>query len=156
MIDQGVSTAQASSGSVQVNDVQGKTYYLYVITQTGGVARSADTSVPILNAPSLVMVLAGYNPPFNRGAFTISREGGGVLSWNAATSSNDLITIETASGQTQSKAAISFSIHTSGLSIGHYSAYVQIDAGEAGSQNVTLEIFLADPIVSVYLPAIKR
>ena len=155
MIDQGVTIPSAPSGSVQVAGTQEKIYYFYAATQEWGIVRSAKTGIPVLSAPSSIYVLASY-PPFDHSGFLIFNVGGSFFDWTAQTSTPELITLETTSGQTQTSSGISFTINTTELIPGNYVAYIQINAGEAGSQTVTVTIDFVASLVAMYLPFSSR
>jgi len=155
IIDQGVSIPSAPSGSVQITGDQERVYYFYAVTQEWGVARSVNSAPPILSAPSSVNILTSY-PPLNHGGFIILNIGGCGFDWTAETSTPELLTLETTNGQTQTSSGISFTISTSGRPPGQYIGYIQIDAGDAGSQMVTITIYLVASPYTLFLPLSSR
>ncbi len=88
-IDHGVAISPSSYGSVQVSPPADMDYWLYVIAEEGGIAKSVNSgvSIPILNVPSTINLLAGKNNSVNKGSFSIKNDGGGMLQW-VATSQN--------------------------------------------------------------------
>ena len=155
-IDQGVSITPAPSGSVQVSAPTGKVYRFYAITQQGGVVKAATVGLPILQAPPTVTVLAGLDTPVNRGYVPVHNAGEGTLVWTDQTTTPGLIQLETTGGQTQSDGVISFLVNISGLAPGIYTGYINIDAGAAGSQQVTITVRVVAKLFRVFLPSLMR
>jgi hypothetical protein len=155
VIDQGVIIPIALSGSIQVPGNQERTYNFYAVTQEWGIVRSTKAGEPVLSAQSSVYVLASY-PPFDHGGFFICNIGGNVFDWIAQTSTPEIITLETTSGETQTSSSLTFVINTGELSPGSYTAYVQIDAGEAGTQTVTVTIDFVASLIPLYFPFSSR
>jgi hypothetical protein len=153
-IDHGVSVTAAASGSVQVSPPVDTIYRLYLYTREGGIVLSADTSKPILNAPSSILVLAGLNIVSNKGTIVIRNSGGGILSWNASSQTPGLISIDTPSGQTPSSGAIAFSINTTGKTPGDYPGVIYIDAGEGGSASVAVTVRIFNELKRIFLPLV--
>jgi len=155
VINQGVSIPSSPSGSVQITGVAEKVYYFYAITKEWGVELTVSSASPLLSAPSSVYILTSY-PPFNYGSFTIYNIGGCGFDWTAQTSTPELITLQTTSGETQTSSGISFIISTSGRPPGQYIGYIQIDGGEAGIQVVTITVELVALPLTIFMPFLAR
>jgi hypothetical protein len=153
-VDQGVSIPSQPSGSVQVISPE-QVYSFYAITKQGGVFITADSSSPVLSAPAYVFVLAGMNQDDPRGYVPLRNAGGGTLVWTASTGSK-IITLEAGSGETTTMDSIAFRINKQALSLGRHYAEIQIEAGEAGSQTVQVEILLVEHVYTVTLPLLQR
>ena len=155
-MDHGVTITSSSSGSVQVSPPVDIDYWLYVITQEGGIVKSVNTGAPILNVPSTITVLAGLNYSVNKGAFTIQNDGGGTLQWTATSQTPSLITMDTPAGQTTTHGTIVFTLNVSSLSPGDYVGYIYVDGGTGGTAQVTVNVKLVDILYKVHFPLVAR
>ena len=155
-IDHGVTIPSSSSGSVQVSPPVDTDYWLYVITQEGGVVKSVSTGAPILNVPSTITVLAGLNYSVNKGAFTIQNDGGGTLQWTATSQTPSLITMDTPTGQTATQGTIGFTLNVGSLPPGDYVGTIDVDAGTAGAAQVTVNLKLVSILYKVHFPLVAR
>ena len=155
-IDQGVDIDPAKSGSVQVPSGGNRDYLFYAITKEGGVVVGTDSTSPVLALSDTFHVLAGLNLNTNYGYLPIFNGGGGTLNWTAKSASPNLIQVETTSSKTIDGDVISLKLITKGLSPGNYTGYVDIDAGEAGSQRVAISIKVVKKIYFIYVPAIRN
>jgi len=155
-LDQGVVIPTTPSGSVQVQSSIETQYHFYAITKEGGVVATANSGTPVLLVPGSFKVLAGLNLQVNRGSLPIINSGGGVMTWTANSGSPNLITIDTPNSDTQSVGSLIFSVDINGLAPGEYQGFIDIDAGEAGSQRVTVVIKVVKDLRLTFLPvAIK-
>ena len=155
-IDHGVTIPSSSSGSVQVSPPVDTDYWLYVITQEGGVVKSVSTGAPILNVPSTITVLAGLNYSVNKGSFNIKNDGGGTLQWTAASQTPSLITMDTPDGQTTTLGTIAFTLNVGSLAPGDYVGTIYVDAGTAGTARVTVNVKVVDILYKIHLPLVAR
>lgn len=155
-IDHGVTIPSSSSGSVQVSPLVDTTYWLYVITKEGGVVKSVNTGTPILNAPSTINILAGLNYSVNKGYFNIQNAGGGTLQWAATSQTPNLITMDTLAGQTTTQGTIAFTLNVGSLQPGDYVGTIYVDAGTAGTAQVTVNVKVVDILYKVHLPLVAR
>jgi hypothetical protein len=155
-IDHGVSITSSSIGSVQVSPPVDMDYWLYVITEEGGIVKSVNTGVPILNVPSTINILAGQNIPINNGYFTIENDGGGILQWTATSQTPTLITMDTPNGQTTLLGMITFTLNIGSLSPGDYVGTINVDAGAGGIALVTVNVKLVGMLYQIYLPLISH
>ena len=159
-IDQGVSIPSASSGSVQVSPSVDTTYWLYVITQEGGIAESVVSGQPVLSVPSSIDLVAGLNHPVTQHGIEIQNVGGGTLQWTASAAStpSTLITINTASGQTAPSVPgeIAFTLNVSSLSPGMYYGTISVNAGTGGSASVAVHVRLVNILYIIDLPLTFR
>jgi hypothetical protein len=117
---------------------------------------SKDSTSPVLSLSDSFHVLAGLNLNTNYGFLPIFNGGGGTLNWTAKSASPDLIQIETTSSATSDGDVISLKLITKGLSPGTYTGYVDIDAGEAGSQRVAISIKVVKKVYFIYVPSIRN
>ena len=132
-------------------------YWLYVITKEGGVVTSVNSGAAILNVPSTVNILAGLNYSVNKGYINIKNDGGGTLQWTASSAQvPNLIALDTPTGQTPTLGTIAFTLNVSSLSPGNYVDYIDVDAGDAGTTLVTVNIKVVDILYRVHLPIILR
>jgi hypothetical protein len=150
-IDQGVSFNPAPSGSVTVSAAEYKTYYLYMLTQQGGVVKTARTGLPILAVPDSFFVLTKPNQKVQRIA-TISNDGGGVLDWNAQSETPSLIQVNTPTGQTIDQTELIYSVDTSGLTLGNYTGKILIRDSNGISKEITIYVKVVARIFSTFLP----
>ena len=155
-IDHGVTIPSSTSGSVQVSPPVDTDYWLYVITQEGGVVKSVNTGLPILNVPSAINILAGLNYSVNKGYFTIKNDGGNTLQWTATSQTPNLITMDTPDGQTTTLGTIAFTLNVGSLPPGDYVGAIYVDAGTAGTAQVTVNVKVVDILYKVHLPFIAR
>jgi hypothetical protein len=155
-IDHGVTIPSTSSGSVQVSPSADTDYWLYVITEQGGIAVSVNSGVPILNVPTSINVLAGKNYPLNKGWLPIKNDGGSALVWTATSQTPGLITMITPNGQTTAQGTIGFALNVGSLSPGNYVGTIKVDAGVGGSASVTVNVKLVEIMVKTYFPLIFR
>lgn len=155
-IDQGVDVDPAKSGSVQVSSGANRNYLFYAITEEGGVVVGTDSTAPVLDLSDTFHVLAGLNLNTNHGFLPIFNGGGGTLNWTAKSGSPDLIQVETTSSNTAGGDVISLKLITKGLAPGNYTGYVDIDAGEAGSQRVSVSIKVVKMIYLIYAPLMNN
>lgn len=153
-IDHGVTITSSSSGSVQVSPPVDMNYWLYVITREGGIVKSVNTGVPILNVPTAINFLAGLNYSVNKGYFTIENDGGGILQWTATSQTPSLITVDTPNGQTTAQGTIAFTLNVGSLSPGDYVGTIYVDAGTAGTAQVTVNVKLVSILYKVHLPLV--
>jgi len=155
-IDHGVTIPSSPSGSVQVSPPVDTNYWLYVITKEGGIAKSVNTGAPILNVPDTINFLAGLNYSVNKGAFTIQNDGGGTLQWTATSQTPGLITMDTPNGQTTTHGTIAFTLNVGSLPPGDYVGTIYVDAGTAGTAQVTVNVKLVSILYKVHLPLVVR
>jgi hypothetical protein len=153
-IDHGVTITSSSSGSVQVSPPVDMDFWLYVITREGGIVKSVNTGVPILNVPSTINILAGLNYSVNKGHFTIENDGGGTLQWTATSQTPNLITMDTPNGQTTTLGTIAFTLNVGSLSPGDYVGTINVDAGVGGTARVTVNVKLVGILYKIYLPLV--
>jgi hypothetical protein len=119
-VDHGVTITSSSSGSVQVSPPVDMDYWLYIITEEGGIVKSVNTGVPILEVPSTINILAVQNYSVNKGYFTIQNDGSSTLQWTATSQTPNLITMDTPNGQTTAQGTIAFTLNVGSLSPGDY------------------------------------
>ena len=155
-IDHGVTIPPSSSGSVQVSPPVDTDYWLYVITQEGGIVKSVNTGTPILNVPAAINILAGLNYSVNKGYCTIKNDGGQTLNWTATSQTPSLITMDTPAGQTTTHGTIVFTLNVSSLSPGDYVGYIYVDGGTGGTAQVTVNVKLVDILYKVHLTLVAR
>jgi len=155
-IDHGVTIPPSSSGSVQVSPPVDTDYWLYVITQEGGIVKSVNTGASILNVPDTVNVLAGLNYSVNKGYFNIKNDGGSTLQWTATSQTSSLITMDTPSGQTTTLGTIAFTLNVSSLPPGDYVGTISVDAGTGGTAQVTVNVKVVDILYKIHLPLVAR
>jgi hypothetical protein len=155
-IDHGVTIPSSSNGSVQVSPPVYTDYWLYVITQEGGIVKSVNTGVPILNVPSSINVIAGKNFVVNKGYFTIKNDGTSTLQWTATSQTPSLITMDTPNGQTTLLGTIAIALNVASLSPGDYVGTINVDAGVGGTALVTVNVKLVDILYKTYLSIIYR
>ncbi|MDP1547715.1 MAG: hypothetical protein Q8L87_17035 [Anaerolineales bacterium] len=155
-IDHGVTIPSSPSGSVQVSPPVDTTYWLYVITKEGGIVKSVNTGLPILNVPSTINTLAGLNYSVNKGYFTIQNDGGGTLQWTATSQTPSLITMDTPTGQTTTQGTIAFTLNVGSLPTGDYVGAIYVDAGPGGASEVTVNVKLVDILYKIHLPLVLR
>ncbi len=155
-IDQDVTIVPAPSGSIQVPVDVPRNYRFYAITEEGGAVAAINTATPLLYAPSEWTVLTGLNLSTHNGYLPIYNLGGSVMNWTAQTSTPDLIQIVTHSGQTETNATIVFTINVDGRAPGIYTGTIDIDAGDAGSETVTILVYLFDVLKQSFLPLTSR
>jgi predicted outer membrane repeat protein len=155
-IDHGVTITSSSSGSVQVSPPVDMDYWLYIITEEGGIVKSVNTGVPILEVPSTINILAVQNYSVNKGYFTIENDGSGTLQWTATSQTPDLITMDTPNGQTTTLGTITiaFTLNVGSLSPGDYVGTIYVDAGTAGTVQVTVNVKLVSILYKVHLPLV--
>ena len=155
-IDHGVTITSSSNGSVQVSPPVYTDYWLYVITQEGGIVKSVNSGVPILNVPSSINIIAGKNIVVNKGYFTIKNDGTSTLQWTATSQTPSLITMDTPDGQTTILGTIAFTLNVDSLSPGDYVGTINVDAGVGGTALVTVNVKLVDILYKNYLSIIFR
>jgi len=155
-IDHGVTIPSSASGLVQVSPPVDTDYWLYVITKEGGIVKSVNTGLPMLNVPSTISILAGLNYSVNKGYFNIKNDGGDTLQWTATSQTADLITMDTPNGQTTTQGTIAFTLNVGSLSPGDYVGTIYVDAGTAGTAQVTVNVKLVSILYKVYLPLVVR
>jgi hypothetical protein len=155
-IDQGVSIPPAPSGSVQVSAAATRDYRFYTITEEGGIVKSVNTAAPLLYAPSEWTALTGLNLTTHNGYLPIYNLGGNFINWTAQTSTPDLIQIVTPSGQIETNGTVVFTIDVDRRDPGVYTGSINIDAGDAGSENVTLLVYIFDVLHQSFLPLTNR
>ena len=155
-IDQGVSIPPTPSGSVQISADVPLNYRFYTITKEGGMVKSVNTAAPLLYAPSEWTVLTGLNLTTHIGYLPIYNLGGNFINWTAQTSTPDLIQIVTPSGQIETSGTVIFTIDVDGRDPGVYTGSIDIDAGDAGSENVTLLVHIYDVLHHSFLPILTR
>jgi len=131
-------------------------YWLYVITQEGGIVKSARTGEPILNLSTAISSLAGLNFSVNKGAFNIKNDGGGTLQWTATSQTPSLITMDTPTGQTTTLGTIAFTLNVGSLAPGDYVGTIYVDAGTAGTARVTVNVKVVDILYKIHLPLVAR
>jgi hypothetical protein len=132
------------------------TYWLYVITKEGGVVKSVNTGTPKLNVPSTINILAGLNYSVNKGYFNIKNDGGSTLQWTAVSQTPSLITMDTPNGQTIILGTIAFTLNVGSLSPGDYVGTIYVDAGTAGTAQVTVNVKLVSILYKMHLPLVVR
>lgn len=155
-IDQGVTIPSSASGSIQTYPAVDTDYLFYAITKEGGIVNRINTGVPVLSAPASVTVLAGLNYPVNKASFNIQNAGGSLMQWTAVSQTPSLITIDTASGQTNTLDSVNFTLSVGSLSAGTYVGTVTVDAGVAGTATVTVNVKVVDTLYKIFLPFISR
>jgi hypothetical protein len=74
------------------------------------------------------------------------------MTWTASSGTPNLITIDTPNSDTQSIDSLIFSLNIEGLAPGQYQGYIDIDAGDAGSQRVTIVIKVVSDLRQIFLP----
>jgi hypothetical protein len=116
---------------------------------------SYDNSTPLLYVSTPVTVLSGLNREKNFGSFSLFNSGGSNMNW-IANSSSSWLEIITDSGSTTNFDSVWFELHVKNFSPGTYSANISIDAGEAGSRNVQVNVIVLETIHSTLLPMITR
>ncbi|MFH1907556.1 MAG: hypothetical protein ABIL11_09290 [Chloroflexota bacterium] len=104
--------------------------------------------------PATINILAGLNYSVNKGAFTIQNDGGGTLQWTATSQTPSLITMDTPNGQTTAQGTIAFTLNVGSLSPGDYVGYIYVDAGTAGTAQVTVNVKLVSILYKVHLPLV--
>jgi hypothetical protein len=150
--DQGLPVA-TKSGTLALPSTQ-RIYRLHATTQQGGAIQAVDPRSPLLSAVDRVPVLVGLNQTIMRGQIPIANVGGLTLTWSAQTTTPNLIQLEATGGTITSSGAIPFRVIVS--QPGTYSAYVNIDAGVAGSKQVLVALTVVAVVQGVYLPLIVR
>lgn len=156
VIDQGVTIVPAPNGSVQISTGVARNYNFYAIAQEGGTTASINTALPLLFAPDQWTVLTGLNLAKHDGYLPIYNLGGNIMSWTAQSGTPDLIQIQTPSGQTETSQMIVFTINVSGRSPGTYSGTIDVDAGNAGSMDVTVTVHILETLYQTFLPFTNR
>ncbi len=154
-IDLGVGQVPASgsiSASLPGTELR---HRFYVITKEGGVVVTKAED-PILVAPSAHFLLLEEGSTGNTSQLHISNGGGKTLNWTASTTSPELLTVNTPSGSTTTYDTVGFSVDITGLPIGLYVGYIDIDAGQAGSQNAEITIKVVEEVYNVWLPVAFR
>jgi hypothetical protein len=151
-LDQGLTIPSTPSGSVQVQSSVERQYHFYAITREGGAIATANSGTPVLFVPVSFKVLAGLNLQVNQGSLSVINNGGGVMTWTASSGTPNLITIDTPNSDTQSIDSLIFSLNIEGLAPGQYQGYIDIDAGDAGSQRVTIVIKVVSDLRQIFLP----
>ena len=111
---------------------------------------------PILNLSVAINSLAGLNYSVNKGYFNIKNDGGDTLQWTATSQTADLITMDTPNGQTTTQGTIAFTLNVGSLSPGDYVGTIYVDAGTAGTAQVTVNVKLVSILYKVYLPLVVR
>jgi hypothetical protein len=150
-IDQGVSISPAPAGSVTIPPDKDKTYYLYIITQQGGVVKAANTALPVLGVPNLVSVLTKPNMNLQR-MVVVSNEGGGVLVWNAKSETPSLIQVNTPGGQTTNQDVLVYSVDTTGLSLGDYTGKIMVSDSNGANIEITINVKVVAKLFPIFLP----
>jgi len=151
-IDQGVTIDPQPSGSVEIPEGD-KKYYFYTITEEGGDEQRFSTNAPILAAPDTISILAGLNLAVTRSSFTINNTGGQTMEWTAQSGTPDLIQLETPSGSTISTDVVEFIINVENLPPDTTRfGQILIDAGDAGSFEVDVEVFVVEHLYQHFLP----
>jgi hypothetical protein len=161
-IDQGVIINPVLSGSVHVTSTIDKVYRFYALTQEGGVLQSASSNAPILNTLDNTNVMVGLNAPNFYGSLPIINTGGGTISWTAVSSNPTLVQVLTPNGQTETQGVLNFSVTINPQSYpGIQSSlvqtelvYIDIDAGEAGTQRVAVNIIIVEHLEQLFLPLV--
>jgi len=131
-----------------------RVYRLHAVTSQGGVMQVVDPRVPLLGAPDRIPVLVGLNQAVMRGQVPIYNLGGSNLTWSAQTTTPSLIQLEATGGTITTGGAIPFRVIVS--QTGAYSAYVNVNAGTAGSKQVRIDITVVNVVHSAYFPATMR
>jgi hypothetical protein len=152
-IDQGVSINPAPSGSVTIPP-GGKTFYLYIITQEGGVVKTAKTGSPVLGVPDSEFVMIQPNQNVQR-VIPISNEGGGVLVWNATSQTPSLLQVDTPSGQTTDQDKIVYFVNSAKLPLGQYTGKILVQDGNGTSKEVSIIVQVVQRLTSVFLPTVR-
>ncbi|MDP1624402.1 MAG: hypothetical protein Q8L64_01395 [bacterium] len=155
-IDHGVTIPSTSSGSVQISPPVDTDYWLYVITKEGGIVKSVNTGLPILNVPSTINTLAGLNYPVNKGYFNIKNDGASTLQWTATSQTPSLITMDTPTGETTTLGTIAFTMNVGSLSPGDHVGTIYVDAGPGGTALVTVNVKLVSILYKIFLPLVIR
>jgi hypothetical protein len=78
------------------------------------------------------------------------------MNWTAQTSTPDLIQDVTPGGQTETSGVIAFTINVSGRVPGIYTGTIDVDAGSAGSEQVTVTVYIFDILYQNFLPITSR
>jgi len=154
-MDQGMSITAEPSGSIQV-PLNGKTYYIYVVTEEGGDLRAINASTAILVAPTNVPILAGFNLPVQRGSFTISNSGAQTMQWTAQSLTPNIIQVTTSSGAAAASALVEFIVNTAGLVPGYNQGKIMVNAGSGGSVVVSIDITAYNTLYTVYLSLARK
>jgi len=155
-IDHGVAISPVVLGSVQVSAVDDVTFCFYTIAEEGGFTKCTSTGKPLLSTNDTFQVLVGLNSPVQHRALYIGNSGGGLLTWTAQTETPNLITLETSSGQTETGQMLQFIVDATGKSTGQYTGYIDVNAGAAGSQRVTVTVKVVQNLKEVFLPVVTR
>jgi len=147
--DQGLSLTNSTSGSVSLPSVE-KIYCVYAVTEEGGVFQSVDPRLPLLSLPEKITILIGLNNPIRENIILVSNIGGQSLDWTAHTDTPELVQIIQSSGTVVSTGIIPIIAKPSVP--GQYLTDIHVDAGEAGSGTVTIEIFVVNTVDVIFLP----
>jgi hypothetical protein len=155
-IDQGVNIPNSPSGSVTVSGSPNLDYSIFLVAKEGGMVRSIDTAVPLLSAPSSIIVLAGLNLPVNYGYLTIENIGGQTMFWTATSQTSNLIQILTPNGETENIDTVTFELGIDGRAPGNYVGYIEVDAGVAGTETIEVTVIVVANIYRNLLPVISK
>jgi hypothetical protein len=155
-IDQGVTISPAASGSVQVENIDGRSYRFLAVTKEGGALGLLSAGTPALSAPASITFLVGQNMGVYRGAIPIANTGGGELSWSASSANPGLVQVDGSSGSASGAVPLPVSINAAGLNLGTYQTSIQIDAGAGGSQAVQVTVNVVANLRQLYFPLVSR
>ena len=154
MIDRDSSLAAYPPTSGSTPGAAGKIYRYYAITQQGGVVAMLDTNTPLLSAPTSISTIVGLNLPNRTLNIIIQNIGGQVMSWTASSGTPGLLQVITTSGNTAKSDVIKVNIVAS--SPGTYPGQIHVQAGSAGSQDITVTVKVVAVAKQIFLPAIMR
>ncbi len=146
----------ARSGSVMVNQ-NATGYYLYVVTQEGGVVMSLEGAISALYTSSEVNKIIGLNNPSeNFGYIYLVNLGNIPLNWTASTRTPNLLDLEPTSGILETTSSIRYEVNHDGLSPGDYQGIIEIDAGSAGRSTVVVNITVVNELNELFISLVVR
>jgi len=151
--DQGLTLPVSPSGIVQLPSIISD-YCIYSVTREGGILKSVNPRLPILNLEERLYLLIGLNYPQPGVGVPIWNGGGDSISWTAQNNNPELIELEATSGTFESAGEIPLVVKIS--QPGQYSAQIAVDGGAAGTATVTVEILVIDEAYPLFLPGVIR
>ena len=106
---------------------------LYSVTREGGILKSVNPRLPVLNLDEHLSVLIGIDHPLISVGVPIWNGGGDTISWTAQNNSPDYLDLEATSGTFASTDEIPLVIKIQ--QPGHYDAQITVDGGRGWFEN---------------------
>jgi hypothetical protein len=153
--DKGLEAVVQPQGGVDISADAGNTYYLYVITEEGGVLTTVNTAMPKLSVMNRIYVLVEVGTSSVQYQVGVDNIGGSSFNWTASTTTQDLIKLETISGDCTSNNKVMFTVNVEGYAVGEYQGDIVIDAGDAGTETITVIVDVVEDVHDNFLPLVR-